>query len=291
MRNIVSTFIFLLMIIQTIGQTTFEESINEISTDISAKLLNKNLRKVVVLYVTDLSKTQTMAGKYIADIVSINIVNDPGNFKVFDRENLPEIVEAKKLMDEGYIDANSAKELGKILAVDAILIGNYTVFSSTLKLTIKALDVENGFVVAASMKDLRLTTDLGILLGININSDNANLNRGFNNQPINSSEDYNNPGTVNPDCKEKNTGDYCFVNNTKLTLIVRIKRYTELTLNPGQTQCFYNQLAGTYNYTIHEKGGVEYGQVYYSYGNAVKPFTRAGQISIEQCKSKTFTIK
>jgi len=291
MKKALSIFLFFLLIIHAIGQTTFEESLNEISKDISAKLLNKNLRKVVVLYVTDLNKTQTTAGKYIADIVSVNIVNDPGNFRVFDRENLPEIVEAKKLMDEGYIDANSAKELGKILAVDAILIGNYTVFSSTLKLTMKALDVENGFVAAASMKDLILTTDLGILLGINVNSGNSNLNRGFNNQPINSSEDYNNPGTVNPECKENNTGDYCFVNNTKYTLIVRLKRYTELTLDPGQTQCFHNQQARTYNYTIHEKGGVEYGQVYYSYGNAVKPFTRAGQISIEQCKSKTFTIK
>lgn len=298
MKKVLLVICFSIIMCTTFSQSAFDKSLNEVSADISGKLSVKNRKKVVVLYVTDINKLQTVAGKYIADVISVNIVNDQANFEVFDRENLSGIVEAKKLISEGYIDANKAKELGKILAVDAIIIGNYTVLSTTLKLTLKALDVNNGFVIAATMKDLPLNTDSGALLGINIiATDNNTTNRGFNN-PINSGENYNNPETVNKECETKNEGDYCFSNNTKLKLEISIKQGNyafgsnqfNMTLEPGQTQCFYNIKAGTYSYTIYEFG--KRLKPYSPNGAKLPPyFSREGQIKVEKCASKTNIIK
>ncbi|MBK6903351.1 MAG: hypothetical protein IPH04_11225 [Saprospirales bacterium] len=123
---------------------------------------------------------------------------------VFDRENLSGIAEANKMIAEGFIDVNKAKELGKLLSVDAIIIGNYTVLSNTIKLTIKALDSSNG---CCHRKDLPIDGDAGALLGINVPSSGGgvdnNANRGFN-RPLNSNEQYNNPETVNKECETKN---------------------------------------------------------------------------------------
>jgi len=298
MKNLLLILCFLFITCSAFPQSTFDKSLNEISADIASKLSLKSKKKIVVLYVTDINKAQTVAGKYIADVISVNIVNDQGNFEVFDRENLSGITEAKKMIAEGYIDANKAKELGKILAVEAIIIGNYTVLTTTLKLTLKALDVNSGFVIAATMKDLPINADAGALLGINIGTtgDN-NVNRGFNNRPLNSNESYNNPETVNSKCKEKNTGDYCFQNDTKYNLNVGLittpgnsPDFT-CTLQPGQKQCFYDLSVGSARYMI-SSGNLNDSN--YSYNvrlDSQNVFKVNGQINIEQCKSKTFVIK
>jgi len=286
MKKVLILVCFSFIFCSAFSQSTFDKSLNEVSADIAGKLSQKNKKKIVVLYVTDINKAQTVAGKYIADVISVNIVNDQGNFEVFDRENLSGIVEAKKMIAEGYIDANKAKELGRILAVDAIVIGNYTVLTTTLKLTLKALDVNSGFVIAATMKDLPITTDAGALLGITVGTGDNNTNKGFNNRPLNSNESYNNPETVNKDCESKNTGDYCFINNTNKVMYVTVFREGEGTLGEiaveiGQTQCFYDIKATSYKYVIGSKRWTWY----------MRDAERNGQIIVEKCKSKTFVIK
>ena len=272
------------------SQSAIDKSLSEVSNDIADKLNQKNQKKIVVLYITDINNAQSVAGKYIADLISYYIVNNPLNFLVFDRENLSEITEAKKLIDEGYIDAAKAKELGKILAVDAI-IGNYTVLPSTLKLSLKALDVNSGLIVAASMKDLPYNEDSGALLGINIPNKNGSLsNRGFN-TPIKSGENYNNPGTVNSDCEQNNTGDFCFLNETQYTIYVYVsERYlkypvelnlyaSKISVDSRETSCLYNTKAKVLYYAVRLSQ------------SSSAQIWKSGQISVEKCKSKTLTIK
>lgn len=289
MKKILLLVCFSLIFSTAFTQSTFDKSLNELSADIAGKLSQKNKKKIVVLYVTDINKAQTVAGKYMADVISVNVVNDQGNFEVFDRENLSGIVEAKKMIAEGYIDAIKAKELGRILAVDAIVIGNYTVLTTTLKITLKALDVNSGFVIAATMKDLPITEDVGALLGITVGSRDSNANKGFNNRPLNSNESYNNPETVNKDCEKNDTGDYCFSNQTSQELTVYhsnnyggLNMSDILILKPRETQCFYNLKSGSYKLVItkrNESPGYTSNWLY------------SGNFLVEKCKSKTFVIK
>ncbi len=283
MKILIFTISLLINSLSIIAQSTFDIALTEISSDLANKLIEKDKKKVVVLYITDINKSTTVAGKYLADFISVNIVINPGNFQVFDRENLSGIVEANKLISEGYIDVDKAKELGKLLSVDAIIIGSYTVLSNTIKLTLKALDSSTGFVITAAMKDLPLDKDAGALLGISASSNNGvntnNTNLGFNNKPLNSNENYNNPETVSKDCTSKNIGDYCFTNATKNKLRVDVYGKGNISLNSGQTQCLYNLNASDYKYYIYYLGTDD---SYHEY--------MEGYIVIEKCKSKTFTI-
>ena len=164
------------------SQSDFDIKLKEISNDIAIKLNNRTIHKIVVLYITDIDNNKTNTGKYMADMISYNIVNSPEGFFVFERENLPEIIEVKRLIDEGYIDAAKAKELGTILSVEAIIIGSYTISDLNLKLSLKALDVNTGLVIAASMDDLPLDEE----------------------------------------CETNNTGDYCFENRTQYEIVVTL---------------------------------------------------------------------
>jgi len=288
-HKVILISIMLLLSVVTYSQASFKKSLEAISTDLCSKMAEKGKKKVVVLFVTDINKAQTTAGKYMADVVSFYIVNNQSGFSVFDRENLSGIAEAKKLIAEGYIDANNAKQLGKILSVEAIVVGNYTVLSASLSLTLKALDVNDGFVLAQSLNDLPIDKDAAALLGISPldGSQNTLSNKGFDNRPLNSNESYNNPETVNKNCKDKNTGDYCFVNKTSMNVTVNIKKsgsyeYKELSLNIGEQKCFYDLDAESWNYYVQSTAHTS-SFAYYQFGK--------GQIKVEQCKSKTFVIK
>ena len=290
MKKLILIQLFVIFSITAYTQAEFDASLNQISSDLAGKLNQKNKKKIVVLYVTDINKSQTVAGKYIADVISVNIVNNVGNFEVFDRDNLSGIVDANKLLSEGYIDASKAKELGNLLAVEVIVIGNYTVLSTTLKLTMKALDVNNGLVIAATMKDLPIDADAGSLLGIDVatNEGDMNTNRGFN-RPLNSNESYNNPETVNKDCESKDAGDYCFINQTSQELTVYhsneyggLNTVDILMLKPRESQCFYNFKSGSYKFVITKKNESAGYKSNWQY---------SGNFLVEKCKSKTFVIK
>src|SRR5207253_1501052 len=127
------------------------------------------------------------------------------------------------------------------------------------------------------------------LLGINSPASEENIDpnsRGFNGRSLNSGEQYNNPETLNKDCIQKNTGDYCFTNHSKKKLKVNLTSIGNgtktLTLDIGQTQCFYELTAIAWNYLFQEVVEGPY---------MGPPFKGEGQIRIEKCKSKTFEIR
>jgi hypothetical protein len=294
MKKLLSVFYFSTIFLVCFSQTSkFDMALSAISSDLSDKLKVLNKKKVVVLYITDINKEMTSVGKYLADIISINLVNNPGTFQVFNRDNLNEITETKNLYKDGYISEYNAKELARILSVDAIVIGKYTILSNTMKLTLQALDAINGFVVAASMKDLPLDADAGALLGINISDNNPAGNRGFN-SPVKSGENYNNPNTVNKDCENKSTGDYCFINQKNFMIEIHYNKGHRsafssdvITIEPGQTSCLYDISSGPWYYYYIDETKKAYSGGYYT-GSSV---SISGQFLVEKCKSKTVTIK
>ena len=275
MKKIIIFLSILSITVTCFSQSAFDKALKSISNDLAGKLKLQDRKKIVVLYITDINKTITIAGKYLADNISYNLVNDT-MFKVFERENISNIAEAQKIIDEGYINAENSKKLGKLLSVNTIIVGNYTVLSNTIKLSLKALSSDNGSTIAASMLNLPLNADAGALLGIKIFSTGENASKDSN-------------------CEEKKTGDFCFKNNISKNLIVNFwndgQSYTKnLIVNANETQCLFDIPIGTLNYYIKEYLGynvVESGVTI----NAPPKYSANGQVYVEQCKSKTFTIK
>ncbi len=278
------------------AQSEFKTSLTEISADLSGKLSKKGKSKIVILYITDVNKANTSAGKYLADKISMNIVSNEESFQVFDRENLTEIPETAKSLSEGYISIDQAKSLGQQLSVDAIIVGTYTVLSKTIDVTLKALDASTGFVIAGASQELPLDRDAGILLGLDIAPSvrsNMEMDRGVSPTVI-SNEQYNNPETVNKDCEAKNNGDYCFSNKSYYpkTIVISSKPVgynkrngendTAITLTPEQTYCLYELPAGVW-YFYYKDSSI-------SRANELESNCTTGQIMVEKCKSKTYEI-
>ncbi|MGC9070136.1 MAG: FlgO family outer membrane protein [Elusimicrobiales bacterium] len=83
----------------------------------------EGIKKIAVIpfsYAENLQSTKD--GSVIAERLSVKLIN-MGRFEVIERSQLDKVLNELKLQNSGLIDATSAKELGKILGVDAIIMG------------------------------------------------------------------------------------------------------------------------------------------------------------------------
>lgn len=254
---------------------SFDSSLQLLTNALTAKLRSLKDEKIAVWDLTDLNGNVSPIGKYIAEDVSINLSD---KFHIVNRNQLNTILKENQLTSEGFLDQTTMKQLKKLAQVDIIVTGSVSVLANNIKITLQALD-SLADILAATKGDVSMNDDIKDLLGINIGSNN----KGFN-SPLNSNEHLNNPATVSSDCQNNNTGDFCFNNTTSNNLTLHLKSGSplwydgDLTLSSGQTQCFYSLKGGVYQFIIYRRGdGVSY-------------LLKQGEIKVETCQSKTFTI-
>ena len=140
------------------------------------------------------------------------------------------------------------------------------------------MSTDNGVTIAASIINLPLTLDICKLLNLKCSG---------------TDED-----SQSSNCKEKNTGDYCFINNKPVDLHIRIvdSRYRDYnyTIMSGQKQCVFDLPSGSITYDVIEeryKNGYNY--TFDSRTNKRTPevYQVNGSLYVETCKQKIFTFK
>lgn len=287
MKNLYTILLLIITSTQTIiGQSVFDSQLQALAEKVALQIAAKGKEKVAVWHFVNTKGEITNSGKYIAEDFSVYFTNASKDaYQVMDRNHLDQILKEHKLNSEGFIDPETAKELGRLNAVDAIITGTVDILDTQLKVRVKVLDTETALQIAAEIGYLPIDANMASFLGVpGMGSDNSlsrnESNRGFN-HPLNSNEEINNPETVSKECESKNIGDYCFANSTNVKLRVQptfdSRYFTTFTLDPGQTQCLYNLLATTYSYEI--------------YDTQARGMKAQGEILVVKCTSKTFTIK
>lgn len=291
----------------------FDEGLEKLAENIAKKINQKDSKKIAVWGFTTENSERTPLGNYITEDFSVYITNFGESFEVIDRNHLDILLKEHKLNSDGYIDSETAKKLGKIIAVDVIVTGTYTVVGSKVKVRAKALDTETALQFGAAIANLKINEDISSYLGISVNG-TSNSNKGFN-RPINSNESYNDPKTVNRECSKAETGDICFFNSNKEKMVLFIslprqilkkskpiyvpssEKRKMIFLEPGETKCLYNMhdvivdyyVIGINKFNSDELKSVQTILPYRK--NLHSNFKDIGQLNIETYKSKTFTIK
>ncbi len=298
--------LFLSLSISSAFAQDFDSKLENLAKDLSNKIDGKGKKKIAVWGFVTEGGERTALGNYLTEDFSIYMTNFGNNFEIIDRKHLDVLLKEHKLNSEGYIDKQTAKELQKIIAVDAIITGTYTVLSTTIKVRAKVLDTETALQFAANMASLPMNEDVNSYLGIAVNGGNS-PNKGFN-RPLGTNETINSPKTVNQNCKKLQTGDFCFSNTLNEKVIVKIKFFTSPTdhsanshktiiLESRETKCFYSLINRPFyfyvatweNFIDSEK--LKANESHLSYSPYYKYLKDKGELKVETCKSKTYTIK
>ena len=139
------------------AQTDFEKQVNSYAVMLSEKITQAGKAKIAVSDFLDNNGNITELGKVIAEELGINISNTGKGFQVMERENLNAILKEHQLASTGLIDPETAKQLGKLKAVDAVIVGTVFPFGDNLKVNIKILDTETGMSIGGTTGSIART--------------------------------------------------------------------------------------------------------------------------------------
>ncbi len=142
----------------------FAQDMKTVSSSLASRIAASARKTVAVVDFTDLQGNATELGRFLAEQLSEDLVNDANGFRVIDREHLKTILQEHKLAATGLIDPTTIRKLGQIAGVDALVTGAITPFGDTVKLSAKVLDTSTAETIAAATIEVPKTKAIEDLL-------------------------------------------------------------------------------------------------------------------------------
>ena len=135
-----------------------------LSSILSKSIATSGRKTAAVVDFTDLQGNVTELGRYLAEELSVDLVSDAKGFEVIERNQLKVILQEHRLSATGLIDPQTARKLGQIAGVDALVTGTITAFGDTVRLSAKVLDTQTAKMLGAATSDIPRTKAIEDLL-------------------------------------------------------------------------------------------------------------------------------
>lgn len=146
----------------------YEREIESLASAMSEKIANSGKTKIAVVDFTDLRGDVTELGRFISEELSVSLAGLGKGFKIVDRTHLKSIIQEHKLSTTGLIDPTTARKLGEIAGVEALVTGSLTPFGDTVRITVKVLDTETAEIIDAKKESIAKTEIIDELLMVRV---------------------------------------------------------------------------------------------------------------------------
>ena len=164
------------IILLLVGQTysfAFEKEIKELSANLAESISKSGKTSIAVVDFLNLKGEVTDGGRFFAEEFTVDLAKAGKGFKVIERNRLKVILDELKLASTGIIDEKTARKLGQIAGVDAIITGTATPLGDRIRLSVKMLAVDTAQVIAARSVTIVKTRDnVGIFNLFPVTSEN-----------------------------------------------------------------------------------------------------------------------
>jgi len=125
------------------------EGLQDLANQITAGVTKERKQKIGVLPFVELDGRPTMLGAFLSEELTTKLFT-AGGFEIVERTLLGKVMAQLKLNASGAIDADQAKQIGKLAGVDAIVTGTITDLQSSIALNCRLIDVLTGRVFGAA---------------------------------------------------------------------------------------------------------------------------------------------
>jgi TolB-like protein len=136
-----------------VTQDSLDGRIGQLSQQIADKIEAGQKQRIAVLEFTDLQGSVTDFGRYLSEEL-ITRLYDSKRFKVVERQLLNKVIAEQKLSLTGVVDPASAKKLGNVLGVDAIVSGTIADRGESLKINARLISAETGEIFSAAATEI-----------------------------------------------------------------------------------------------------------------------------------------
>lgn len=139
------------------------EGIKDLAADILAKVTQEQKHRVAVLPFREISGRKTILDPYLSEALLTELIAT-GKIEVVERAMLDKILAEVKLGKSGLIDSATARHLGKVAGVDAIVTGTITELRTSLAVNCRLIDAQTGLVFSAAQARILKEDDVMTLL-------------------------------------------------------------------------------------------------------------------------------
>lgn len=147
------------------AQKVLSEGIKDLSTQIAADASKGQKKKIAVVPFRELGGQPTVLGTYISEELVTDLFSFP-NLEIVERSLLDKVLKELKLGQSGAIDPDTAKQVGRLTGVDAIVTGTVTDLQSYLALNCRLIDAQSGRIFAAAQAKIVKDDDVKKILGV-----------------------------------------------------------------------------------------------------------------------------
>jgi TolB-like protein len=163
----VIVFALIAVVAQAANLTDTATSMGQtLATDLSGK----RVAKVAIVDVVNTAGGITAFSRLLTEEVT-NAIARSGKITVIDRLYLDRILREQNLTLSGLVsDVNAVQQVGKIAGIDALVVGSYFELGSSVRVSMKALDVKTAQVLSSTTASIDLEVALTDLLKTPISS-------------------------------------------------------------------------------------------------------------------------
>ncbi len=167
-RKFMQVAILAMGLVTVCNLSAYEAEINRLSATMAKKIAAAKKAKVAVVDFTNLQGDVTELGRFIAEEFSVALAGAGKGFKIVDRTHLNSIIKEHKLSEKGIIDPNTARKLGKIAGVEALVTGTLTPFGDTVRIVVKILDTDTAEVIDTNGGKIAKTEAIKVLIATSV---------------------------------------------------------------------------------------------------------------------------
>ena len=153
--------VFLLILIFAISFSSFGQTSSDFAKQIVNKLIESVLKlpnkSIAIMTFTNLSGEDTEEGKLLAQQMT-SFLTSYNSVKVIERDQINKIVDEQKFSLSDMSEENEEQTVGKLLNVDAIIIGSIAHLDDNEEINVRIIDIKTGQIYKAVnvSKDINL---------------------------------------------------------------------------------------------------------------------------------------
>jgi TolB-like protein len=160
----IATTIVILFARAAHAQKTLSDGIKDLATQVATNIAKERKQKIAVLPFRELDGQPTVLGTYISEEMVTHLFSI-GGIEIVERSMLDKLIGELKLSQTGIIDPETAKKVGKVAGVDAIVTGSITDLQSYVALNCRLIDAQNGKIFAAAQTKIVKDDDVRKIMG------------------------------------------------------------------------------------------------------------------------------
>ena len=145
------------------ARATMDEAVSKVGEQLRSPITGTSIKRVGVSEFKPTSGAEVKLGPYLADRVTAVLVQG-GSVEVIERAKMDVILAEQSFGVSDLVDANSAQELGRLLGIQAFVVGSYTVMDKNIEISARLVDVGTGKMLAAATAKMKKDKDAASLL-------------------------------------------------------------------------------------------------------------------------------